>query len=101
MKLKISAQVAAEGAMASFDQHFARRISELEAYARKPGAKQGYIDRQQETINHYHGFKSTLLDYIAALRGEIHLQRVANANLVFYTKILENELKQFIEVDML
>lgn len=97
--MKISPQVAFEGSMQAFDAHIAAKQVDIESYARKPGAKQGYIDRQWETVNHYYGFKSSVLEYIAELKDEIHLLKVANANANFCAKVQEQEITELIKSD--
>ncbi len=98
---KISKRAALDGAMASYDAHIGRKEESLREYAKKPNAKQGYVDSQMETIDNWRGVKSAMQDRIDELEVQLHIAIVSNGNKDMHIAILGNEIEKLMRVDML
>ncbi len=97
----ISKRAAAEAAISSMDLHISRKEANLREYAKKAGAKQGYVDSQMETINHWLAVKSSLQDMIDEQDIQLHIALVSNGNKDLHIKILGSEIEKLMRVDML
>ena len=92
-------EIAYRGALLALDAHIKKIQADLERYAKLPGAKQSYIDRQWETIEHFKGLSASTAEYINSLKDQIHLLKATNAHLSTTCKLQESEIQKLLASD--